>query len=759
MKYLITSFFLLLGAMTRAQDFYDMNTIQTIEVTFSQSNWDQLLDNAYASTGDYIMAQSVTINGVTFDSVGVKYKGNSSYSANQVKNPWHIELDTYKEQDYEGYTDIKLANGAKDPSMLRDVLGYQIVRQYMDAPLANYANLYVNGTLIGLYANTESISKKFVNSRFGSKSNAFFDCSPPEGAGPQGGDYPNLVYLGQDSTDYYEAYDIKSDAGWQELIDLCDTLANHTTDIEKMLDVDRTLWMLAFDNVIVNLDSYLGVFSQNYYLYRDDYGRFLPVVWDLNESFGVFSQTGTINLNNTTSKQQMTHLLHANDANWPLVQKLLAIPMYKRMYLAHFKTILQENFANGTYYDTGLALQNVIKAAVQADNNKFYTYNNFIANLTTDITSGGGPMGGSTPGITSLMNGRNTYLSALADFTNTEPAISGIALSDPTPVINESITITASVTNANTVYLGYRSETRAPFVRVQMFDDGAHGDGAANDGTYGVAIGVVNTFTQYYIYAENSNIGKFSPQRAEYEYHSFTATTTSTTAGDLVINEFMASNSATVADQDGEFDDWVELYNNTSSPIDLGGYYLSDDAADLMKWQFPAGTFIDGNGYLIIWTDDDEDQAGLHTSFKLSAAAESVILSDASGTVIDEVSYLDQATDISYGRYPNGTGNFQTMSPTFNAENMVTTGTSDSEMEAVVLKVFPNPARNEITVSAGEVLTSVLVFNLTGQVVSEHFPNGTEEQIDVSQLAGGMYFIRAVTRDERVLSQKIMVAK
>ncbi len=98
MKYLITSLFLLLGTITRAQDFYDMNTIQTIEVTFSQSNWDQLLDNAYATTGDYIMAQSVTINGVTFDSVGVKYKGNSSYSANQVKNPWHIELNTYKDR-------------------------------------------------------------------------------------------------------------------------------------------------------------------------------------------------------------------------------------------------------------------------------------------------------------------------------------------------------------------------------------------------------------------------------------------------------------------------------------------------------------------------------------------------------------------------------------------------------------------------------------------------------------------------------------
>ena len=145
-----------------AQSFYDQATIQTIHVYMSQSNWDQLLDNAYATSGDYIMADSVAINGVVMDSIGVKYKGNSSYNVNQVKNPWHIELDTYKEHDYQGYKDIKLANVAKDPSFLRDVLGYQVVIQYMDAPLANYANLYVNGTLIGLYSNTEAISKAFV---------------------------------------------------------------------------------------------------------------------------------------------------------------------------------------------------------------------------------------------------------------------------------------------------------------------------------------------------------------------------------------------------------------------------------------------------------------------------------------------------------------------------------------------------------------------------------------------------------------------
>lgn len=745
MKYLLNLILTFVPFLTFAQDFYDVNTIQTIEITFTESNWDQLMDDAYSQDAGYIMAQNVVINGVSFDSVGVKYKGNSSYRANQIKNPWHIELDTYKDQEYDGYTDIKLANGYNDPSFLRDVLGYQILRQYMEAPLANYANLYVNGNLIGLYSNTESISKKFIKSRFGSKSNAFVKCNPPDGASPQSSNLPNLVYLGQDSIEYYDAYEMKSDAGWQELIDLCDTLDNHISEIEQILDVDRALWMLAYDNVIVNLDSYIGLFSQNYYLYRSDFDKFMPVIWDLNESFGVFSQTGTIDLNNTTSKQQMTHLLHANDSQYPLVQKLLSVPMYKRMYLAHFKTILLENFDNDAYYNIGLEIQDIIADDVQADGNKFYTYNNFISNLTSDITSGGGPGGGrSIPGITNLMNGRSDYLLGLSDFTQTEPVISDIALSNESPIINETIFITASITNGNTAYLGYRNEATAHFTRVEMYDDGAHNDGTANDGIYGAELAITDAATQYYIYAENDNIGKFSPVRAEHEYHSITATTTNTTAGDLVINEFMASNDATVADQDGEYDDWIELYNNSASTIDLEGYYLSDDPNDITQWTFPEGTAIEANGYLIIWADKDDEQTGLHANFKLSASAESVVLADASGTVIDEVSYVDQETDISYGRYPNGTGDFQTMTPTFNAENIGTTSTINIDSETISLKAFPNPTDDlfYLEISGEEQKERfVSVYNLNG---TQLYQNTTSEStyIDATDWTPGMYIVR-----------------
>lgn len=754
MKFLITTLFVLMFTMTQAQDFYDLNTIQTIEITFVESNWDALLDAQKNGDEEYIMAQTVTLNGEVFDSVGVKYKGNSTYNANQNKNPFHIELDTYKDQEYDGYTDIKLSNVAKDPSFLREVLSYQILRQYMDAPLSNYANVYVNGNLIGLYSNSEAISKKFVNSRFYSKKNTFIKCNPIEGAGPGSTDLPDLVYKGQDSTDYYAAYELKSDGGWQDLIDLCDTLANHSDQIEKILDVNRTLWMHAFNNVLVNLDSYSGGFTQNYYLYRDNSGRFLPVVWDLNESFGQFSMTGTIRLNNTTSKQQLTPLLHENDADFPLIQKLLANSTYKRMYLAHCKTILLENFDNSTYLETAEEIQGLIDAAVQADNNKFFSYNNFIANLTSDVNAGGRD---TYSGISTLMDGRNSYLLGLSDFTQTEPIISDIDLSTSAPVINEALSITAAITDANTALLGYRSDIEDAFVQVEMFDDGAHDDGAANDGVYGTTVNVEGALTQYYIYAENDNAGMFSPRRAEHEFYNFTATTTTTMVGDLVINEFMASNDTTEPDQDGEFDDWIELYNNGNSTINLDGYFLSDDADELMKWEFPAGTSIATNGYLMIWADNDEDQNGLHANFKLSASAESVFLVNAAGDIVDEVSYVDQTADISYGRFPNGTGNFQTMGPTFNRENTGVSSVNNSASEDFILKAFPNPANDEITIEADVQLTVVSIYNLQGQKALEVNPNQQVANIDIGHLVAGIYFVKAVTKEEKVVTRKIIV--
>ena len=138
------------------------------------------------------------------------------------------------------------------------------------------------------------------------------------------------------------------------------------------------------------------------------------------------------------------------------------------------------------------------------------------------------------------MNGRSAYLLGLTDFTQTEPTITNVTPSNSTPLVNDPVTITANVQDENAVYLGYRSAQGAPFERVLMYDDGLHNDGAANDGVYGVEVTMTTLFMEYYIYADNSNIGKFSPQRSEHEYYSISAG--APVANDLVINEFLASN-------------------------------------------------------------------------------------------------------------------------------------------------------------------------------------------------------------------------
>jgi hypothetical protein len=128
----------------------------------------------------------------------------------------------------------------------------------------------------------------------------------------------------------------------------------------------------------------------------------------------------------------------------------------------------------------------------------------------------------------------------------------------------------------------------------------------------------------------------------------------------VVINELLASNVDYVADPQGEFDDWIELYNTGDVAVDVGGLYLTDDTAAPTKWQIPVGkaaqTTIPPHGFLLIWADKETADPGLHASFSLNAGGEEVALVDADGvTILDSISFGEQRADISYCRFPDGT--------------------------------------------------------------------------------------------------------
>ena len=126
----------------------------------------------------------------------------------------------------------------------------------------------------------------------------------------------------------------------------------------------------------------------------------------------------------------------------------------------------------------------------------------------------------------------------------------------------------------------------------------------------------------------------------------------------LVINEFLAANQSINTDEYGDYEDWLEIYYDISGTMNLGGYFLTDDLDEPDKWMFP-NMEISGEGHLLIWLDDDDEEGPLHTNFKLSASGESLALFDSNLNLIDSIDFGEQTDNISYGRSPDGSNNWQ----------------------------------------------------------------------------------------------------
>ncbi|MBI4721698.1 MAG: lamin tail domain-containing protein [Candidatus Stahlbacteria bacterium] len=132
--------------------------------------------------------------------------------------------------------------------------------------------------------------------------------------------------------------------------------------------------------------------------------------------------------------------------------------------------------------------------------------------------------------------------------------------------------------------------------------------------------------------------------------------------GILFINEFLASNRSVNADEQGDYEDWIELYNAGEIDVNLGGMYLTDNFTQCARWIIP-DTVIPAGGFLLFWADNEVTEGPLHTNFKLNASnGEELGLYDREVQgllLIDSISFNTQQRDTSYGHYPDGKNSWQ----------------------------------------------------------------------------------------------------
>lgn len=656
---------------------YDAKTLRTLFLRFHDEDWYEQLGDFYRT--DVNLPADLIVDGKVYHSVGVRFRGSSSYFTirNSEKKSFNIAVD-YGDgnQRLYGYKTLNLLNGHADPSFLREVLYSRIAQNYIPAPKANFVKLMINGESWGIYINIQQFNKDFLDDWFGTKRGVRWKVPPSREGG--------LVYIGEDPDSYQRAYQLKTNDApnaWKDLISLCETL-DRTSDeqleseLSRIFNIDRALWFLALENVFIDNDGYFSRAS-DYAIYQDPVGRFHLLPQDNNETFRYAGGGGPNSWDN--DDPMLSPVAQESDEMRPVIRRLLSIPHLRARYLAHVRAIVDEWLDWEVLAPIIEEYRSLIDAEVKADDKKLYPYEAFATRRIEGQSRGGhfGPPGGfhggrrgggrgMAPSFKRFVAERREFLLNHPEINR--PTASIQPVSQPAnPLANQPVQITAEIsadTKIDAVVLYYAVGRLAPFKSVPMSPGGSVYTGE-------IPATPAGTSVRYYIEArtvESNGTTAFSPAKAEFGALAYRVNAHVAENTPIVINELMPNNAGSIADPQGEHDDWIELHNLSDDEVDLSGMYLSDNPDNPRKWAFPENTVVRPHGYLIVWADEDsKDRPGLHANFKLSSSGEIVTLIDTDSRgnqILSSVEYSEQKKDVALGRLPDGIGDFKPLAMT-----------------------------------------------------------------------------------------------
>jgi spore coat protein CotH len=696
----------------------------------------------------------------TLTNIGFRLRGNTSRTAD--KKSFKISFNTYEPgRKYKGLEKLNLNGEHNDPSIVRSKVGWDLARQMgIVATRANHVELYINGEYRGLYINVEHIDEEFVQHRFGNNDGNLYKCIYPadldyKGANP---DLYKEVFWGR------RAYQLRTNTDEDDYADLAHFIdvLNNTSDadfaceLEQVFNVQDYLKAMAFDILIGNWDGPLYN-KNNFYLYHNQAtNRFEYIPYDLDNTLGIdwlSRDWGTRNIYDWGKHGEPR----------PLYWRLIANEEYRALFTYYMDSFMTDIFSESNmnpYLDN---LKNMLSESAENDVYRTYDYGFSFAeweeSFATELDYFQTPYG-----IKQYVTYRRLHAQTQLETVGISPLISKIT--DNNPSENEPVLILAEVeddSQVENVQLCYQIGSQGVVNCFEMSDDGNHDDILANDGIYAFTILGLTAGEElfYYVTAEDDSQNESRQPRC-----NFVNLVVGNATVSVAINELMASNTTTIADEEGEFDDWLELYNYGNDPVFLGGKFLSDNENEPNKWALPELTIQPGE-FLLFWADDDEEQGEMHTNFKLSAGGEFIGIFDAESenfALIDGINFGEQAEDAAFGRLPNGTGVFQDVTPTPAASNEPVTVSEVFDNQLVELTSFPNPFSNHLNINLKTMLNlpfKISIQDAIGRTVFEMAEtiNVDEWSVSTTNWAPGLYFVKLSQNGQTVLVDKVLLQK
>ena len=745
---------------------YDDSELAVIHITVDPEDLEWMYDNVES---DSIHPATIQFQNAyldeTIDSIGFRLRGNTSRNA--AKKSFKIDFNHFiSGRDFYDVEKLNLNGEHNDPSIIRSKLCWDFYQNIgMASSRASHAVLYINEEYFGLYISIEHIDDRFLSKNFENDNGNLWKCIWPA----------DLTYRGNDPEDYHpyysetRPYDLKTNENqydYSKLARLIRIIHNTPDSLDMVLNIKTTLQYFAMNILTGSWDDYRFL-RNNFYLYHNpdnDLIHWIP--YDYDNSFGI--DWFNIDWSNIDPYE---YAVIDGDGR-PLTEYLFSQVRYRNLF-SHFLEFYNEQlFDLDSMYQKLNYYVDFLYNAAQYDTYRTldygFSFNDFLNSYGSDFENAHVKQG-----ILEFIASRKEALTNQIVFSGNDPIIYEGVIEDDVIFVGETVSIRTAIfgdiMNADFFYKHENEdEWSSATLTHQPITNSKH---VEDHDRWIVELSFEQTgrYDWYIFTSNNSTYDKFPI----YDYKSFEVL-------DVVdnqtvwINELLAKNEAINVDETGEYDDWIELWNYDQAEVDLANHYLTDKRDNLTKWQFPdSAVQIFPDEYMLIWCDEDQEDGGLHTNFKLSSGGEFLALVHPDGeTIIDSISFPSQAEDISYGRILSSDFQYEWdyLSPTPGYSN---TSLHISKTELLVNSfelnsIYPNPFNSNFKISLdihddlGKFrvdLVSLTGRTILSKTVIPSFSGTITIPMNIDKtFASGTYFIRIIG-DNTAISKKIILLK